>query len=1404
MTKDVRKHKFTKVIALLLIALFSAQQIAWAKVTDLKDDGSLGVDDVLISVITGYLAGKSIGANQSLIKTFVTTYGIPKVAGWIVDQLHIKNKILASAARMAISMAINAGLDAAGKAVGKAAGGGAESGTGSGSESSSASGGGSGGEGAAAANTGTGASATSGPEGAGAAVGGSAAAGAAASSGTAGAGSSVGGSTAAAAAAEAPKGLARGISFMGRLKSFFTGGFSKGAASASKSGLWNSLSNAIGKAIQAAARAVVKGLWAGLKAPFTASFWNAIGKGVSAPFKGGFWSAFGKGVATAAKAPFTGNFWNTIGSTIANVVRAPFTSGFWKAVFSSFHSVGKVIGRAAKSFFTKNVLRAMWREGLRGAVYGAAKEAIYEALAKTSFGKKYKNTIDLIAQYSAMIVTKAAEIGLSKLDGNKVGKMQDGQLVYVEDKETASWGKMGAFFRDLSLSTIPSAVQAYAADKDKAEVGILIGAGLTGLSNMLMKAADDESKAQEKRDAMINGKLTPEQQKDFNRISAELPQEQRELDQLETELKEAKKKEDQERYNKLHEDYTLKKNEFETKKNQYDGLYKTATEQMSDAERGMLGAFESEISQMHKSYERLLLESALSGGISYGLQWLSRKADNPVYGTIFNFMGSSLVKSLLIFSGYNIHRHADGDELVNSSAGQASVYVIKPEKKTVGSFLSLLDNVLTEDYANVFVDMATMGRGVAQFDKEGRSLGTQLVNPYDINFIARYNEYVQAGYKDFSLLGIVPVDYASSQQLLSSMHQQSIKNVQDSLSDALYRVGLTSDSPLNKTYVYTHIKAYANKAVRKELREAYEALAKELEGLKGQGLDDEALNKLIDRIREFNEKEGHWKAFCDYLGLAIGNSPYGAERIKGFIDDIGQLREALFAKGEARTDKENALLVALDKYYHRFAQHEVAMQQSTIYGRLAVLRESYDDITNAPVTAAERQQAAGALMDNKRVAVAAEQYATQATQDYAKENLFEEGKISAVSGDGEQNIEQAIYNFIDKEKPIGEDGKIITRQDISKEDIRNIAAYLADSYKKDFLNMALKGIDIYEDLNGNSRWVFGIGQLPPSQQPEATAVPARSTLFIIQVGSGVGYVPPQEVLAELVSRASELIKNAGIQGQVDIRIIAQTDPRGSGALNQELVEKRKKALQALAASIAEATGLSQESVEVSSVLNREPVPGADPAVYEQQRRGQVAITAQGAETGEVNVINLQAVPETTYVEFTPKKGDTVSGYAQQLQKEYYPNPDAPLDINKQVSRYLVESGQAEDANKLSEGKTYRVPVENNENFTLTSDQTVIIISSSELDTRSRTELLKTLYETVETRGVDQNKVYKINFGDTAVNNEIQAYLQLKGAKTEISADIRGIQAVNAQQVQINTRIDTTTPKPQIPRPLMIR
>ncbi|MDD5566055.1 MAG: hypothetical protein PHG31_04120 [Candidatus Omnitrophica bacterium] len=1403
MTRDIRTHKFTKIIALLLIALFSTQQIAWAKVTDLKDDGSLGVDDVLISVITGYLAGKSIGANQSLIKTFVTTYGIPKVAGWIVDQLHIKNKILASAARMAISMAINAGLDAAGKAAAKATGGGSDTSSGSGSESGSASGGGAGGEGEAAANTGTGAGATSGPEGAGAATAGTAAAGAAASSGTAGAGANVGGSAAAAAGAEAPKGLARGISFGARLKSFFTGGFSKGAVSASKSGLWNSLSNAIGKAVQAAARAVVKGLWAGLKAPFTASFWNAIGKGVSAPFKGGFWSAFGKGASEAAKAPFTAGFWNTIGSSIVTALKAPFTSGFWKAVFAPFHALGRAVGRACKNFFTKNVLRAMWREGLKGAVYGAAKEAVYEALAKTSFGKKYKNTIDLIAQYSAMIVTKAAEIGIAKLDGNKVGKMQDGQLVYVEDKNAASWGKMGAFFRDQSLGVLPSIVQAYAADKDKAEVGILIGAGLTGLSNMLLKAADDESKAQEKRDAMINGKLTPEQQKDFNRIAVELPQEQRELDQLETELKEAKKQEDQERYNKLHEDYTLKKNEFEKKKNQYDGLYKTATEQMSDAERGMLGAFESEIAQARKSYERLLIESALSGGISYGLQWLSRKADNPVYGTIFNFMGSSLVKSLLIFSGYNIYRHTDGDELVHSSAGQASVYMIKPEKKTVGSFFSLFDNVLTEDYGNVFVDMATMGRGIAQFDKEGRSLGARLVNPYDTNFIARYNEYVQAGYKNFDLLGIVPVDYASSQQLLSSMHQQSIKNVQDSISDALYRVGLTSDSPLNKTYVYTHVKAYLNKAARKELRDAYDALTKELEGLKGQGLDDTKLDALIDRIREFNEKEGHWEAFWDYLGLAIGNSPYGAERVKGFIDDIGQLREALFARGEARTEKENALLAALDKYYHRFMQHEAAMQQSGIYGRLAVLRESYSDLTDAPVTAAERQQAASALMDNERIAVAAQEYAARASQEYAKESLFAEGRVSVISEDGQKNIEEAIYNFIDKEKPAGENGKVITRQDISQEDINNIAAYLRASYRDDYLNMALKGIDIYEDLNGNSRWVFGIGQLPETQRPAPAAqLPARSTLFVIQVGSGVGYVPPQAVLAELASRAAELIKSTGIQGPVDIRIIAQTDPRGPEALNQELVEKRKAALQALANTIAETAGLSQESVEVSSVLNREPVPGADPAVYEQQRRGQVAIAAQGVEAGEANVINLQAIPETGYAEFTPKKGDTVSGYAQQLQKEYYPNPDVPLDINKQVSRYLVESGQAEDAGKLTEGKTYLVPVENNENFTLTSDQTVIIISSSELDSRSRTELLKALYETVETRGVDKNKVYKINLGDRAVNEEIQAYLQLKGAKTELSSDIRGIQAVNADQVQINTRMER--PNLQMPRPLITR
>ncbi len=83
-----RNSKITKVIALVLVLVFSSQQVGLASVTDLRDGA--GFEDYALAIAAGYLAAQAIPANATVSQIFITTYLMPEIAKQAVKAMGLK------------------------------------------------------------------------------------------------------------------------------------------------------------------------------------------------------------------------------------------------------------------------------------------------------------------------------------------------------------------------------------------------------------------------------------------------------------------------------------------------------------------------------------------------------------------------------------------------------------------------------------------------------------------------------------------------------------------------------------------------------------------------------------------------------------------------------------------------------------------------------------------------------------------------------------------------------------------------------------------------------------------------------------------------------------------------------------------------------------------------------------------------------------------------------------------------------------------------------------------------------------------------------------------------------------------------------------------------------------------
>jgi len=105
----LRKGKFIKIIALLLVCSFLLQQSALAVVADLREEGRIKATNVLLAIVSGAAQGLSVKPGWSLARNFASTYLIPLAINQVAK--HIDNSVARFAFSAGASVAANMALD---------------------------------------------------------------------------------------------------------------------------------------------------------------------------------------------------------------------------------------------------------------------------------------------------------------------------------------------------------------------------------------------------------------------------------------------------------------------------------------------------------------------------------------------------------------------------------------------------------------------------------------------------------------------------------------------------------------------------------------------------------------------------------------------------------------------------------------------------------------------------------------------------------------------------------------------------------------------------------------------------------------------------------------------------------------------------------------------------------------------------------------------------------------------------------------------------------------------------------------------------------------------------------------------------------------------------------------------
>ncbi|MCX5697070.1 MAG: hypothetical protein NTU54_03740, partial [Candidatus Omnitrophica bacterium] len=154
-------------------------------------------------------------------------------------------------------------------------------------------------------------------------------------------------------------------------------------------------------------------------------------------------------------------------------------------------------------------------------------------------------------------------------------------------------------------------------------------------------------------------------------------------------------------------------------------------------------------------FTTILIDSAIAGAASAGLQYISSKMPTAMHGAVFNLFATSLIKAILIKNTDLFKKTEDGD-IVAASKG-------------LSFYFTTLGGSATEAVA----DTLSMGRAKARLNGDG-TFDLDWINKSDTGYLERLYNYTQ----DIDNYGM---GVALMNQFVTSMHYTSVKNVTDTV-----------------------------------------------------------------------------------------------------------------------------------------------------------------------------------------------------------------------------------------------------------------------------------------------------------------------------------------------------------------------------------------------------------------------------------------------------------------------------------------------------------------------------------------------------------------------------------------------------------------------------------------------
>lgn len=754
-----RKHTWVKIIALAVVLIFTFQQTGLAEVVDTRKEGSIGVGDVLLAVIAGFIQGACIVPGTSFFQLFISTYLVPLAARELCDALGIKNPILKALIEMAMSMGADAGFSIAnaGEAVAKEA-----------TEQASKS---------LMSIIMEKVSGFLGLDTVFESIG----------NFFSGVKESMFGKAAEEAGKEAVQKAAEGTAKIADGAAKVTEGVADDLQQLVTAQVNKMLPETGKKLTDVARAALIQDVISQLPANATPEMikatikttlqkWASMSvKELAAHIQKVLASTGNTGYAAIAK---------QLGNAIAKRAQA-LSKGMLAAVFMS--TTDKIIAVAIAS--------------IKGAALGAAREALLQAL---------KNQNPALAKFVSSVGGLLVFQSLTYLQGLATGQVNDvlskgGPVTYKLDGEALASRlseDMVKFFKEFLFYTVTSGIQAGAEMAGLKDAGIIASSFMSPLlKSALFSANADVDELKKDRDSVATKE---ELLKNLKETSGDVNAALDKTSGIKTEEERAALAQWLNEFKVVEGSGPV--TNPETGKTEFRGkvdINEGQRDKLINVLDMMVKQKDHVIEKIESGLKGALIEGIKAGIVSVALSKISRAMPTDLHGAYFNLFFSSVGKASLNI----IYDAATGEKTLYTmpdnidwlkTEDPAMVHMTQ-EGRGASYYASYILSTLGASASAAVMDTFTLGRVVGEIQPATGgfpTLGGTWVSGSDAFFANRLFDVV----REVDAHG---VQSAMMSQLINSMHGQSVKNVVDIVNDSAYRLGLANTSPFHQLYVYT-------------------------------------------------------------------------------------------------------------------------------------------------------------------------------------------------------------------------------------------------------------------------------------------------------------------------------------------------------------------------------------------------------------------------------------------------------------------------------------------------------------------------------------------------------------------------------------------------------------------------